>query len=204
MEINTHLMFPTALHIFDHKMKQEEQQIMIDYINGTRNKETTDVSGLSKHTKNDLHKILEFASLKNTIIEATQEVVKKMEFKCNSLEMTGMWGNALPKGNAHAPHTHSNHLFSGVFYVKSDELSSPIQFFDPRPQAHVMRPDKHKDNTLNSDIVAIPCNTGVGIIFPSWLTHWVPPTGSERISVSWNFIIRGKYGESNSLQDVNI
>ena len=46
MEINTHLMFPTALHIFDHKMEQEEQQIMIDYINGTRNKETTDVSGL--------------------------------------------------------------------------------------------------------------------------------------------------------------
>jgi uncharacterized protein (TIGR02466 family) len=167
MEINTHLMFPTALHIFDHKMKQEEQQIMIDYINGTRNKETTDVSGLSKHTKNNLHKIPEFESLKNTINEATQEVVKKMEFKCNSLEMTGMWGNALPKGNAHAPHTHSNHLFSGVFYVKSDELSSPIQFFDPRPQAHVMRPDKHKDNTLNSDIVAIPCNTGVGIIFPS-------------------------------------
>jgi len=36
------------------------------------------------------------------------------------------------------------------------------------------------------------------------LTHWVPPTGSERISVSWNFIIRGKYGEPNSLQDVNI
>ena len=38
-----------------------------------------------------------------------------MEFKYDSLEMTGMWGNALPKGNAHAPHTHSNHLFSGVF-----------------------------------------------------------------------------------------
>ena len=118
-----------------------------------------------------------------------------MEFKYDSLEMTGMWGNALPKGNAHAPHTHSNHLFSGVYYIQSDELSSPIQFFDPRPHAHVMRPDKNVDNTLNSDIIAIPCTTGIGIIFPSWLTHWVPPTGSERVSVSWNFIIRGKYGE---------
>ena len=203
-KIKTHLMFPTALHIFNHKMEQEEQQLMIDYIKGTRNKETIAVSGLSKHTKNNLHKIPEFASLRNSINDATYEVVKKMEFKYDSLEMTGMWGNALPKGNAHAPHTHSNHLFSGVFYVQSDELSSPIQFFDPRPHAHVMRPDKHKDNTLNSDIVAIPCNTGVGVIFPSWLTHWVPPTGSERVSISWNFIIRGKYGEVNSLQDVNI
>ena len=49
-KIKTHLMFPTALHIFNHKMEQEEQQLMIDYIKGTRNKETIAVSGLSKHT----------------------------------------------------------------------------------------------------------------------------------------------------------
>ena len=66
-KIKTHLMFPTALHIFNHKMEQEEQQLMIDYIKGTRNKETIDVSGLSKHTKNNLHKIPEFASLRNSI-----------------------------------------------------------------------------------------------------------------------------------------
>ena len=203
-KIKTHLVFPTALHIFNHKMEQEEQQIMIEYIKGTKNKETLSVSGLSKHTKNNLHKIPEFARLRNTINDATHEVVKKMEYKYDSLEMTGMWGNALPKGNAHAPHSHSNHLFSGVYYVQSDELSSPIQFFDPRPQSGVMRPNKSKDNTLNSDIIAIPCTTGVGIIFPSWLTHWVPPTGSERVSISWNFIIRGMYGEPNSLQDVSI
>ena len=140
-KINTHLVFPTALHIFNHSMEQEEKQLMLDYIKGTRNKETVVVAGLSKHTKNNLHKIPEFAKLRNTINDATHEVAKKMEFKYDSLEMTGMWGNALPKGNAHAPHTHSNHLFSGVFYVQSDEQSSPIQFFDPRPHAHVMRPD---------------------------------------------------------------
>ena len=203
-KINTHLVFPTALHIFNHSMEQEEKQLMLDYIKGTRNKETVAVAGLSKHTKSILHKIPEFAKLRNTINEATHEVVKKMGYKYDSLEMTGMWGNALPRGNAHAPHTHSNHLFSGVFYIQSDKLSSPIQFFDPRPQSTVMRPSKNEDNTLNSDVIVIPCTTGVGVIFPSWLTHWVPPTGSERVSVSWNFIIRGMYGEPNSLQDVNI
>ena len=69
-KIKTHLMFPTALHIFNHKMEQEEQQLMIDYIKGTRNKETIAVSGLSKHTKNNLHKIPEFASLRNSINDA--------------------------------------------------------------------------------------------------------------------------------------
>ena len=146
-KITTHLVFPTALHIFNHSMEQEEKQLMLDSIKGTRNKETVAVAGLSKHTKNNLHKTPEFAKLRNTINDATYEVTKKMGYKYDSLEMTGMWGNALPKGNAHAPHTHSNHLFSGVFYVQSDELSSPIQFFDPRPQSTVMRPSKNEDNT---------------------------------------------------------
>ena len=128
----------------------------------------------------------------------------KLGYQFDDIKITDMWANVLKPGEYHAPHTHSNHLFSGVYYVQSDDLSSPIQFFDPRPHAHVMRPNKNKDNTLNSDIIAIPCTTGVGVIFPSWLTHWVPPTGSERVSISWNFIIRGKYGEPNSLQDVNI
>ena len=56
-KIKTHLVFPTALHIFNHKMEQEEQQIMVNYIKGTKNNETLDVAGLSKHTKNNLHKI---------------------------------------------------------------------------------------------------------------------------------------------------
>ena len=60
-KIKTHLVFPTALHIFNHKMEQEEQQIMVNYIKGTKNNETLDVAGLSKHTKNNLHKIPEFA-----------------------------------------------------------------------------------------------------------------------------------------------
>ena len=39
-KIKTHLVFPTALHIFNHSMEQEEKQLMLDYIKGTRNKET--------------------------------------------------------------------------------------------------------------------------------------------------------------------
>ena len=35
-KIKTHLVFPTALHIFNHKMEQEEQQIMVNYIKGTK------------------------------------------------------------------------------------------------------------------------------------------------------------------------
>ena len=80
-KITTHLAFPTALHIFNHSMEQEEKQLMLDSIKGTRNKETVAVAGLSKHTKNNLHKIPEFAKLRNPIYDATHEVVKKMGYK---------------------------------------------------------------------------------------------------------------------------
>jgi len=45
---------------------------------------------------------------------------------------------------------------------------------------------------------------GIGFIFPSWLMHWVPPTKAERVSISWNVIVRGDYGEPNTLQNAHI
>ena len=43
-----------------------------------------------------------------------------------------------------------------------------------------------------------------GVVFPSWLQHWVPETKDERISIAWNAIVRGKYGEPNTLQNATI
>ena len=50
-KITTHLVFPTALHIFNHSMEQEEKQLMLDYIKGTRNKETVDCCWIIKTYK---------------------------------------------------------------------------------------------------------------------------------------------------------
>ena len=46
--------------------------------------------------------------------------------------------------------------------------------------------------------------TGMGFIFPSWLMHWVPSTKDERISISWNILARGDYGEPDTLQNAHI
>ena len=45
---------------------------------------------------------------------------------------------------------------------------------------------------------------GTGLIFPSWLQHWVPSTQHERISVSWNVLVRGHYGEPKTFQNAYI
>ena len=37
-------------------------------------------------------------------------------------------------------------------------------------------------------MIQFDAEQGTGIIFPSWLQHWVPPTQFDRVSVSWNII----------------
>ena len=34
--------------------------------------------------------------------------------------------------------------------------------------------------------------------------HWVPQTHDERISISWNILVRGNYGEPDTLQNAHI
>ena len=44
----------------------------------------------------------------------------------------------------------------------------------------------------------------MGLIFPAWLEHYVPPALCTRISLSWNTIIRGQYGNPDTLQNAYI
>ena len=92
---------------------------------------------------------------------------------------------------------------SGVYYLEAEDGAAPIQFFDPRPQAKVLRP-RNKTSWQNCSMIQFDAVNGVGYIFPSWLQHWVPPTNGERISISWNIILRGEYGEPGTLQNAYI
>ena len=112
-----------------------------------------------------------------------------------------MWAIKLVKGEVHPPHTHSNNIFSGVYYL---EGGSQIQFFDPRPQANVLHPNLKYTNFDNSGMVGFESSKGYGLIFPSWLQHWVNTTDKTRISISWNILLRGDYGQPNTLQNSHI
>ena len=144
-----------------------------------------------------------FSNLRSKVHEVSEQYLDDLQYEFESLEITGMWANMLYEGSIHAPHTHSNNFLSGVYYLNTNKKSSPIQFFDPRAQAQVLRP-RNKPNWNNASIVQFEAIQGRGFIFPSWLMHWVPPTQDERISVSWNILVRGNYGEPNTLQNAHI
>ena len=149
-----------------------------------------------------LHEVEVFKPLVDGILKVTTSILKKQQYQYDKIEITGMWANTLNSGESHPPHTHSNNFLSGVYYLKAGN-TSPIQFFDPRPAANVLQP-RNTPNFINSSMVQFNSVEGVGYVFPAWLSHWVPPTKEQRISVSWNVLLRGHYGEQGTLQNAYI
>jgi len=193
--VKTHTIFPTMLIEFMFDMDKNERDTVIKELDSIKKKP----GEINIQTKGELDKrIPKFA---NMIGGISEKMCEKLNYKYESMEMTGMWANKLVKGEVHPPHNHSNNILSGVYYL---EGGSPIQFFDPRPQASVFQLNVTKSTSFNCSMLSFDSEKGGGLIFPSWLQHWVPPTNKTRISISWNIILRGDYGQPDTLQNSHI
>ena len=206
-DVERHEFFPTCLYRFKHDFKDNELNNVVKHIedNSLSKQNGQVVKRTGSQTQDELHKIDTFSNLTKTIIDVSKSILDEQGYM-GEIEITNMWGNILrPQSQrAHAPHSHSNNFLSGVFYIKTSDDTSPIQFFDPRPQSSVLKPRKSGFNILNSDMAEFQSEIGWGVVFPSWLVHWVPETKDERISIAWNVIVRGEYGEPNTLQNAHI
>tara|TARA_R110002033_G_scaffold125306_1_gene167221 strand:+ start:97 stop:678 length:582 start_codon:yes stop_codon:yes gene_type:complete len=192
VDVVQHKLFPTIVSEFEYNMSSDEHGVVLKELRSSERK-------VILQTKDDLHKKL--PSFKRKVFEVTEKICRESKYRYDTLEVTGMWANMLKKGDSHPPHTHSNNVFSGVYYL---EDGAPIQFFDPRPQASVLHPNLEYTTFDNSSMVQFNSQKGMGLIFPSWLQHWVPPTEKDRISISWNIILRGDYGQPHTLQNSHI
>ena len=190
VNVKSYSCFPTMVYEFDGGMTKQNHANMLNILD-------------FENPDNNLHEHLAFLSFTKIVKECTKEILRINQYFFEDIEITNMWGNLLSEKESHPPHTHSNNIFSGVYYLRASDTTSPIQFFDPRPQASVFKP-RNSPNWNNSSMIQFDSGEGKGFIFPAWLMHWVPPTSGERVSVSWNVIIRGDYGEPNTLQNAHI
>tara|TARA_B100000427_G_scaffold317661_1_gene313979 strand:+ start:969 stop:1535 length:567 start_codon:yes stop_codon:yes gene_type:complete len=187
VDVKTYKCFPTSIHEVKLNIETHDKTNMLTYIK-------------NNGKDDDLHTMSYFKSLADKILECSEKILKDGGYQFKKIEITNMWGNLLNKGNSHAPHTHSNNILSGVYYLQS---GSPIQFFDPRPAATILKP-RNTVNWDNSGMIQFDSTVDIALFFPSWLMHWVPPTSEERVSIAWNIIVRGEYGEPHTLQNAYI
>ena len=204
VDVKIYKAFPTTICQFEyHPSTEDYKNMTTGFPESEQFYSYRNTSHGPHQTVDDLHKQVHFIKLREKVYNVSKHYLNNLEYEYDKIEITGMWANKLYQGDAHPPHTHSNNILSGVYYLKSDKNSSPIQFFDPRAQATVLRP-RNKPNWDNATMIQFDSVQGTGYVFPSWLMHWVPPTQDERISVSWNILVRGEYGEDNTLQNAYI
>ena len=198
--MNHHYLFPTLVSQFKH--------ISDDTLTNAIENEDMIEKQMTFHSTasvdNKLHEKNEYQTLVKTILDNTKEICKIYEYEYEKLEITNMWINYAQKGDMHSPHNHSNNTFSGVWYPFHSKTQTPIFFQDPRPSNGVWQPRKTNTNSVQTTLMSFKHKKDLGYIFPAWLMHYVPPAVSPRISMSWNVLVRGEYGEPNTLQNANI
>ena len=102
------------------------------------------------------------------------------------------WANVLYRGGYNFVHDHPRHGWSGVYYVdpgdndSANELAGQIEFVDPRNlvAAHPLPGDPF------SSEVRIRPETGMMLMFPGWLKHFVHPYQGSRPRISISFNVR--------------
>ena len=189
-------LFSTHIFLIDNVIPEKDILDIRKHIISTYNSDTKNWQSIA-----DLHKMIIYDTLTDKILEYSKNVFDKLELKYDSFKITDMWSNVLKPGETHRPHTHSNNMLSGVYYVDAVETSGII-FTDPRPQAGVIQPDVNKQILDNASIVKYDSATNRMILFPSWLQHYVPvnETNKNRISVAFNIMFKGLVGSSTEYQ----
>ena len=103
------------------------------------------------------------------------------------------WSAICRAGAYHAPHSHPDSAWSGVYYVDSgtenrdQPLSGVLEFLDPRAGAEAVS----APGDPYGEPFRVRAQSGLLVMFPSWLYHWVHPYLGEtpRIAISFNAAI---------------
>ena len=197
MKTSIESIFPTDIYLFNDVLEPEYVDSMKeDIINSSKQKER-------KNWQSDsyIHYLPKYKALSEMIMKGAKYVFEDKKYDYDTFEITNMWSNILKSGENHRPHTHSNNILSGVYYVESDETAN-INFYDPRPSAGVLVPKISKFDKTNSGLWQFKSTTNSMIMFPSWLQHFVPVNTSNkiRISIAFNVMLKGIVGDPKELQ----
>jgi uncharacterized protein (TIGR02466 family) len=98
------------------------------------------------------------------------------------------WATICRAGSYHAPHSHPDSAWSGVYYVDAGtvdrSLSGVLEFLDPRAGVEAVT----APGDPYGEPVRVRPEAGLIVIFPSWLYHWVHPYAGHtpRVAVSFN------------------
>ena len=112
------------------------------------------------------------------------------------VDVVSLWINSNEKGMNHPPHNHMNTFLSGTLFLDGDGTDyPPLKFIRPHPQPNL--PIVKQYNQINSNVCQYNCIKDHFVLFPSYFFHYVDVNKNKkpRLSISFDTVLRGKYGE---------
>jgi len=151
---------------------------------------STDLNFLDKSDLLFLKKVLtdEFYTFKNNILK----------YHNNDFEITTSWISKTEPGKESEWHQHNNCMYSGIFYVSTNQNSGDISFETHENKRFQIVPTEF--NIYNSTSFTFSPQNRMIIFFESQLFHKIFKNNSDRIrySIAFNLIPVGKIGSKNS------
>ncbi len=139
----------------------------------------------------------QISKLVSAALDRGNKLKDKMGFKQSTeFFISNIWTNVNQTNASNRPHVHPESVIAGVYYVKFPENGGMITFKNPaiNLQYHL-----DSDQLENYNEWAVPNwhvlpETGLLLLFPSWLEHYVDPniSNEDRISIAFNLSIRNK------------
>jgi len=139
----------------------------------------------------------QISKLVKSVLEKSSSLKSKIGFKdTTEFFISNIWANINQTNASNRPHVHPESIIAGVYYVKFPENGGMITFKNPSMnlQYHIDCDQLSDYNEWASPNWHVLPETGLLLLFPSWLEHYVDPNLSkeDRISIAFNISIRNK------------
>lgn len=193
MKMIDHRIFPTLVGKFEEVLFPEQCDEIIAYIN-TDKLETygallgdATTSFLERDVLSSLPEMLRVV-ISNKIKICINQYVEV--YGCNFVDISNTWVSYQYPNSKLKKHSHPGSTISGVLYLRADEESSPIYFYNPNPFASFTTIN-NMENPFTREHMKFTPKTGDLLLFPSWLMHGSDVEknmSKERIILSFNTV----------------
>ena len=183
--MNVAHLFPTMISTFDFS-NDPELPVLLDVIKKYPKQEhlllTGGVSSYYTETR-----ILDDERVKGITKRIQESVDQYVDYiGVAPVDISVSWFNILGKNQRVKPHRHEISVISGAFYPEVDDNSIGLTFNSPLAPLR-MYEFVENVNDLNNNFCTFPCQSGMLILFPSWLEHFTNVNDTNnRITVSFN------------------
>lgn len=184
MKIQEKIIFPNFVYSLDIVM---DNNLLAESISNEEKNNPSREHSNAGGWQNDIMHLddFEFKKLYENVTDVCQEIFNSWKLNKKAI-LKNAWANINRKNNFNHPHFHPKSIFSAIYYVSADNNSGNLVIKRPDIQEHYI---DELDSEYTQKSFSIVPHTGLLILFPSYLSHYVEENLSDttRISIAMNF-----------------